>query len=371
MTPTLLPISGEVAWRSRRRYLVTGGAGFVGSHVVKALRRRGDAVVVLDDLSQGHRAAVPPGVRLVVGDVGDRALLDSLLAEGGWTGVVHFAALSLVGESMADPCRYLLANAAAGMALVAACVRHGVPRFVLSSTANIYGAPSAGSEAGPIAEDSPAAPSSPYGDSKWMVERALRWAGEAHGLRSVALRYFNAAGCDSEGALGEDHDPETHLVPLVVDAALGRRSDLVVFGAAHPTQDGTCVRDYVHVDDLARAHLAALDGADTLPDAASVFNVGTETGHSVLEVIAAVARVAGRQVPYRVGPPRAGDPATLVASVAKLRRALGWAPRHTRIEEIVETTLAWRRAHPDGYGDHAPVGTLPQAGSHSTRSDVA
>jgi UDP-glucose 4-epimerase len=229
-------------------------------------------------------------------------------------------------------------------------VRHGVPRFVLSSTANIYGEPSGV----PITEAFPANPSSPYGEGKWMLERALRWAGQAHGLRSVALRYFNAAGCDAEGELGEDHAPETHLLPLVVDAVLGRRPELTVFGDAHATRDGTCVRDYVHVDDLAQAHLQALDAADALPDAASVFNVGSETGHSVLEVIRTVARVAGRPVPYRVGPARAGDPAALVASSARLREALGWQPRYTRLDDIVATTLAWRRAHPDGYGDRWP-----------------
>ena len=328
------------------RYLVTGGAGFVGSHVVRALRARGDSVVVLDDLSQGHRAAVPHDVRLWVGSVADPALLDRVLAEGPWTAVLHFAALSLVGDSMRDPCRYLIANANAGIVLIDACVRHGIGRFVLSSTANIYGEP----RRVPITETAPAAPSSPYGESKWMIERALRWAGTVHGLQSVALRYFNAAGSDPEGALGEDHDPETHLIPLVIDAALGRRPELVVFGTDHPTADGTCVRDYVHVSDLARAHLDAL----AQPAAGlAIYNVGTGQGHSVLEVVQAAERVSGRRVPLRLGPRRAGDPAVLVASSARLRARTGWAPRHAGLEEIVETALAWRRAHPCGYGDRA------------------
>jgi UDP-glucose 4-epimerase len=329
------------------RYLVTGGAGFVGSHVVRALRRRGARVVVLDNLSQGHREAVPEGIELVVGDVGHRPTLEHVLAQGPWTAVLHFAALSLVGESMADPCRYMLANGAAGIGLIDACVRHGVGHFVLSSTANIYGEP----RIVPITEDAPSQPSSPYGESKLMIERALHWAHVAHGLRSVALRYFNAAGSDADGVLGEDHDPETHLIPLAIDAALGRRPPLVVFGDDHPTADGTCIRDYVHVDDLAAAHLAALavlqgGGAG---GGMTVFNVGTQSGASVREVIRAVERVSGCPLPHSVGPRRAGDPASLVASSERLQRLTGWRPRFTRLDEIVETALAWRLRHPGGY----------------------
>jgi UDP-glucose 4-epimerase len=333
---------------SGRRVLVTGGAGFVGSHVARALALRGDAVVVLDDLSQGHRAAVPPGSALVAASLADRGAVDGVLADGPWDAVLHFAALSLVGESMGDPCRYLLANAGQGFALIDACVRHGVRRFVLSSTANLFGDP----DSVPIPESAPLRPSSPYGESKWMLERALRWADQAHGLRFASLRYFNAAGCDPDGHLGEDHDPETHLIPLAVDAALGRRPALTVFGDDYPTADGTAVRDYVHVSDLASAHLLALG---RLEDGSATYNLGNGAGYSVLDVVRAVERVSGLTVPLRMGARRAGDPAVLVASSALIRAELGWTPQHPDLADIVRTAYEWRRAHPHGYGDkHHP-----------------
>ena len=325
------------------RILVTGGAGFVGSHAVRALAGRGDAVVVLDDLSLGHRAAVPQGVSLASINLGDLGAVDRLLADGAWTAVLHFAALSLVGESMADPCRYLIVNAGQGIALIDACVRHGVRRFVLSSTANVYGDP----DTVPIAETASVRPSSPYGESKWMIERALVWAERAHGLRFASLRYFNAAGCDPAGELGEDHDPETHLIPVAIDAALGRRPPLVVFGQDYPTPDGTAVRDYVHVSDLADAHVLALD---RLEQGSMVYNLGTGAGHSVLDVLAAVERVSGRPVPFAYGPRRAGDPAVLVAGTEAIRRDLGWVPRFTVLDDIVRTAWTWRVAHPQGFG---------------------
>ena len=327
------------------RYLVTGGAGYVGSHAVLALRARGVQVVVLDNLRQGHREAVPAGVELITGEVGDAGLLDRVLG-GGVDAVLHFAALSLVGESMRDPMLYLRANAAAGMVLIEACLRHKVSRFVLSSTANLF----AGGDA-PLDEDAPIDPGSPYGESKWMLERALRWAGRAHGLRSVALRYFNAAGADPEGRLGEDHDPETHLVPLAIDAALGRRPELAIFGTDYPTPDGTCIRDYVHVSDLAEAHVLALDRLAAAPDGAALtYNLGTGSGHSVRAVIAAVGRVAGRPVPAREAARRPCDPPILVASAARFMKEAGWRPRFADLDTIVATAHAWRVAHPDGYG---------------------
>ena len=325
------------------RYLVTGGAGYVGSHVVRALVDRGDAVVVLDNLRQGHPAAVPDGVPLIEADLADAPRVEAVLADGPWDGVLHFAALSLVGESMREPMRYLLDNAAVGMRLVDACIRHGVPRFVLSSTANLFGEP----EEVPIAEDAPLRPSSPYGESKLMIEQALRWADKLHGLRSASLRYFNAAGADPDGRLGEDHDPETHLIPLVIDAALGRRPELAVFGDDYPTPDGTCIRDYVHVTDLADAHLRALAQLD---GRSVTYNLGNGQGHSVLEVIRAVERVLGRRVPYRVEGRRAGDPAVLVAASGLIQGEAGWAPRFGDLDEIVRTAAAWRVAHPRGYG---------------------
>ncbi|MBV9655839.1 MAG: UDP-glucose 4-epimerase GalE [Acetobacteraceae bacterium] len=329
----------------RRRVLVTGGAGYVGSHVVLALAARGDHVVVLDDLRQGHRAAVPPQAEFVQASAGDREALDRVLgAHDGWHAVLHFAALSLVGESMREPYRYLGENAGDGFALIDACVRHGVPRFVLSSTAALFGLP----KTIPITEDAPVDPGSPYGESKWMIERALLWADRLHGLRSACLRYFNAAGADPGGRIGEDHAPETHLIPLVIDAALGRRPTLDVFGDDYPTPDGTCVRDYVHVSDLAEAHLLALDQLGTR---SVVYNLGNGRGYSVREVIAAVEAVTGRSVPYRVVARRAGDPAVLVASSERIRAETGWTPRFSDLQDMVRTAWLWREANPHGFGD--------------------
>ncbi len=311
---------------------------------------------MLDDLSQGHRAAVPPGAELISASLADRTTVDRVLADGPWHAVLHFAALSLVGESMKDPCRYLLANAGQGVALIDACVRHGVRRFVLSSTANLFGEP----DQVPIPETAPIRPSSPYGESKWMLERALAWAERAHGLRYASLRYFNAAGCDPEGELGEDHDPETHLIPLAIDAALGRRPPLTVFGSDYPTADGTAVRDYVHVSDLAEAHLLALA---RLEQGSATYNLGNGAGYSVLDVVRAVERVSGRAVPRAMGARRAGDPAVLVASSELIRAELGWAPRFAALDDIVRTAYAWRLKHPSGYGDRASDVTLAAAAS--------
>lgn len=326
-----------------QRFLVTGGAGYVGSHLVAALLDRGDAVTVIDNLRTGHRAAVPRGAELVVADLSDSGAIEPVLERGTWDAVFHFASLSQVGESMRMPMRYLLDNAANGIRLIDACVRNGVPKFVLSSTAALFNLDGAG----PIPEDAPIDPQSAYGDSKWMIERALRWAGQVHGLRSACLRYFNAAGADPKGRLGEDHRPESHLIPLVIDAALGRRGALDVFGDDYPTTDGTCIRDYVHVSDLATAHLLAVDALD---DGPVVWNLGNGAGHSVREVIASVERVSGLKVPYRVVERRAGDAAVLVASSARAQAA-GWRPVLGDLDEIVRTAFAWRKSHPNGYGD--------------------
>ena len=327
-----------------QRFLVTGGAGYVGSHLVLALAERGHDVTVFDNLRQGHRAAIPAGVRLIEADLADAAAVDAVLADGPWHAVFHFAALSLVGESMREPFRYLLDNATNGIRLIDACARHGVRRFVLSSTANLFGMP----ETIPIAEDAAIDPGSPYGESKRMIERALVWADRVHGLRSACLRYFNAAGADPGGRLGEDHDPETHLIPLAIDAALGRRAELQVFGTDYPTPDGTCIRDYIHVSDLAEAHLAVLP---LLDHASRTYNLGNGQGASVRAVIAAVAEVTGRAVPHRIADRRPGDPAVLVASSARLRAETGWTPRFPDLHDIVRTAAAWRAAHPEGYGD--------------------
>ena len=325
------------------RFLVTGGAGYVGSHLVLALLDRGDEVVVYDNLRQGHAGAVPPGTRLITAELADMAALDAVLADGPWDAVFHFAALSLVGESMQRPFHYLAENAGLGIGLIEACVRHGVTKFVLSSTANLFGNP----QRIPIDEDERIEPGSPYGESKLMLERALFWAGQIHGLRSACLRYFNAAGADPQGRLGEDHNPETHLIPLVIDAALGRRPEIAVFGQDYPTPDGTCVRDYIHVADLADAHMRALG---RLNETSVTYNLGNGAGHSVKEVIRTVEQVSGLMVPTRIAGRRAGDPAVLVAGSGRLRSDTGWIPRYAELPVIVEHALKWRDAHPEGYG---------------------
>jgi UDP-glucose 4-epimerase len=327
-----------------RRILVTGGAGYIGSHLVALLVAQGAHVVVLDNLSTGHRAAVSNGAQLVVADLADDAALDSVLANGPWDAVFHFASLIEVGASMREPYRYLLSNAMLGTKLIAACVRHGIRRFVLSSTAAVYGTP----VSAPIDEDTSIDPGSPYGESKRMLERTLYWAERIHGLNSAVLRYFNAAGADPAGLLGEDHDPETHLIPLAIDSLLERRPPLQVFGMDYPTRDGTCIRDYVHVTDLAEAHLLALDH---IQHGIVTWNLGTETGHSVLEVLKAVEQVAGRPVPHELAARRPGDPPVLVASSKRIRTETDWQPRHTALEEIVRTAYQWRITHPRGYGD--------------------
>ncbi|MBR0645086.1 UDP-glucose 4-epimerase GalE [Plastoroseomonas hellenica] len=325
------------------RYLVTGGAGYVGSHIVLALVGRGAEVVVLDDLSQGHRAAVPADVALIEASLSNRAQVAEAFAGAPFDAVLHFAARSLVGESMANPLPHIGANLGNALILAEEAIRAGCLRFVLSSTANLFGEP----ERIPIDEDCSIAPGSPYGESKLMIERALDWAHRIHGLRFAALRYFNAAGADPEGRLGEDHTPETHLIPLAIDAVLGLRPPLTVFGDDYPTPDGTCIRDYVHVTDLADAHLRVLDRLGEVPRL--TYNIGSGSGHSVKAVLDSVARVAGRPVPHAVGPRRGGDPAVLVAASDRLRRDTGWAPRFGDLDAMVQTAFAWRQAHPRGY----------------------
>jgi UDP-glucose 4-epimerase len=287
---------------------------------------------------------VPAGATLVVADLADRAAVGEVFAGPRFDAVLHFAALSLVGESMREPLRYCAENAGNSLWLAEAAVKAGCRKFVLSSTAALFGEP----DRVPIDEDAAIVPGSAYGESKLMVERGLFWADKVHGLRSAALRYFNAAGADPGGRLGEDHHPETHLIPLTIDAALGRRPPLTVFGEDYPTPDGTCIRDYVHVTDLADAHLRVLD---VLEHGSCRYNLGNGLGASVKQVIEAVERVGGRKVPYSVGPRRPGDPPALVASSEKLRRETGWSPRFAALDVIVETAWAWRERHPQGYGD--------------------
>ena len=325
-----------------KKYIVTGGAGFVGSHLVALLVETGAKVVVLDNFRQGHLAAIPPGVRVVDADLADAQAIDDLLGEGGWDAVFHFASLALVGESMHQPFRYLRDNVGNGIRLIEACVRHKMPRFILSSTSNLF----SNAKIIPIPNDAEIEPCSPYGESKWMIERVLHWAGHLYGMRYACLRYFNAAGADPSGRLGEDHDPETHIIPLTIDAALGRCPPLKVFGNDYPTPDGTCIRDYIHVCDLATAHLRALE----LLDHGSVtYNLGNGKGYSVLEVIQTVEAVSGLKVPHSFAPRRPGDPPILVASSDAFRAATGWAPKFGRLEDMVRTSYEWRVKHPFGY----------------------
>jgi UDP-glucose-4-epimerase GalE len=325
-----------------RAVLVTGGAGYIGSHAAKALSRAGYRVVVFDNLSAGHRAAVRYGP-LVEGDVGDVAAVREALRRHGIFAVMHFAALLDVGESVREPDRYYRNNVVGALGVLEAMTAESVGYFVLSSTCATYGEP----RETPIVETHPQAPINSYGETKLAIERALPHFERAHGLRWTTLRYFNAAGADPDGDLGEDHAPEIHLIPRAIDAA-ARGGCLQVFGDDYPTPDGTCLRDYVHVSDLADAHVRALE---TMVETrrSDAYNLGTGRPHSVREVIAAVERVIGRRVPSAVGPRRAGDPATLYAAPDKARRELGWTPRFAELETIVNTAWAWRRAHPDGY----------------------
>ena len=324
------------------RYLVSGGAGYVGSHVVLALLDAGHEVVVVDNLSTGHREAVAPGAIFIQADLAERNRLAEIFAAWKFDAVFHLAALSLVGESVQQPLRYCRENLSNSANLAEAAVRAGCLRFVLSSTAAIFGVP----ETTPIPEDAPTTPVNPYGLSKLMMEQALGWAEGAHGLRSASLRYFNAAGADPRGRAGEDHEPETHLIPRAILATLGRLPPLHVFGTDYDTPDGTAVRDYVHVADLAAAHIAVLP---RLERGSVRYNIGNGAGHSVREVMAAVERVSGRRVPHENGPRRAGDPPALVASSALIRAETGWKPQHASLDEIVRTAWNWHAANPQGY----------------------
>jgi UDP-glucose 4-epimerase len=325
------------------RYLVSGGAGYVGSHIVLALLDAGHEPVILDDLSTGHRGSVPEGVEFVQASLAEPKRLAEVFAAWKFDAVFHLAALSLVGDSMKEPLRYCRDNLANSVNLAEAAVNSGCLKFVLSSTAAVFGNPTEV----PITEAAPTLPVNPYGLSKLMMEQVLAWAEGAHGLRSAALRYFNAAGADPRGRAGEDHDPETHLIPRAILATLGRLPPLHVFGTDYDTPDGTAVRDYVHVMDLASAHLAVLPRLDR----GSVrFNLGNGAGHSVREVLAAVERVSGHPVPHVNGPRRAGDPPALVASSALMQAETGWKPSYPELDEIVRTAWEWHVSHPEGYG---------------------
>jgi UDP-arabinose 4-epimerase len=315
--------------------LVTGGAGYIGSHACKALARAGYVPVTYDNLSRGHRHAVRWGP-LVEGDVADRAAVVAAIKKHGVTSVMHFAAFAYVGESGTDPALYYRNNVVGTLALLDAMREGGVDRIVFSSTCATYGLP----DAVPIAETTAQRPVNSYGETKLTIERALHWYGEAYGLRSVALRYFNAAGCDREGEIGEEHEPETHLIPLVLRAALGSGPPASIFGTDYPTPDGTAIRDYIHVEDLASAHVRAIDHL-VRGGANATLNLATGRGYSVREIVAAVAKAVGHDVPQREAPRRAGDPPALIADPSLAREVLGWQAACSDLDTIIATALAW------------------------------
>lgn len=323
--------------------LVTGGAGYIGSVVVERALARGHRIVVLDNLQEGHAAAVPSECRLVQADYGDRAALDRVFREEAIEAVVHLAAETTVATSVSDPAIYFQNNTVNGLALLEAMRQFGVMRLVFSSTAATYGEP----VTTPMTEGHPQQPINAYGESKLMFERCIAWYHRAYGLKSASFRYFNAAGATE--MRGEAHRHESHLIPLVLDVAAGDRPSVNIYGSDYPTRDGTCVRDYVHVSDIADAHLLALDGLDRL--GLDWFNIGTGTGHTVAEVVSAVERVTGHPVQAVRCDRRPGDPATLVASSDRIHEVLGWTPRYADLDEIIATAWRWRQRHPGGYGD--------------------
>jgi UDP-glucose-4-epimerase GalE len=317
------------------RVLVTGGAGYIGSQTAKALVQAGHETVVLDDLSTGHRAAAKWGP-FIEGDLGNKEMLNKVFKDYRIEAVLHFAASLLVGESMMNPQKYFWNNVVGTLVLLDMMKAHGVKHIVFSSSAATYGNP----EKVPITEDHPKRPVNPYGESKLSMERAIHWYGVAYGLGGVALRYFNAAGADLEGELGEEHDPETHLVPLVVQAALGKRPAVEIYGTDYPTPDGTAIRDFIHVTDLADAHVRALDYLVAGGESTEL-NLGTGQGHSVREVVTSVGKLSNGQVPFRDGPRRAGDPAVLVADPTKAQQLLGWHPQHSDLDTIIQSAWKW------------------------------
>ncbi len=324
--------------------LVAGGAGYIGSHMTALLVERGYEVVVADNLRTGHYQAVK-GAKLRVGDLRDGAFLNQLFTETQIDGVINFAAYSLVGESVTDPLKYYGNNVAGSQSMLTAMKDHGVNKIVFSSTAATYGEP----EKQPIEETDRTDPTNPYGATKLAIEGMLKWCDRAYGIRYAALRYFNAAGSDPDADIGEDHDPESHLIPLVMQTALGQRDHLGIYGGDYPTADGTCVRDYIHVRDLAEAHLLALEYLERGGES-GVFNLGSGDGYSVKEILDAARRITGKAIPAVVEPRRAGDPSVLIASNKKAEAVLGWTPKRG-LDEIIADAWTWHSGHPHGYGD--------------------
>ncbi|SDZ11959.1 UDP-glucose 4-epimerase [Evansella caseinilytica] len=324
--------------------LVCGGAGYIGSHGVADLLERGEQVVVVDNLQTGHKDAVLERAKLYVGDLRDEVVLDRVFQENAIEAVVHFAADSLVGVSMEDPLQYYDNNVYGALCLLKKMKEYDVKRIVFSSTAATYGEP----KTVPIEETNETKPTNPYGETKLAIEKMLKWCERAYGIKHVVLRYFNVAGAHPVHDIGEDHQPETHLIPIVIQAALGQRESIKVFGDDYPTADGTCIRDYIHVSDLIQAHLLALDYLKNGGES-DVFNLGNGSGFSVRQVIETVEKVTGEAIPQETAPRRAGDPAVLIASSVKAAKVLGWTPEYTRLEDIVASAWKWHQKHPDGY----------------------
>ena len=323
--------------------LVAGGAGYIGSHMVALLAEKGIDTVVVDNLCTGHEQAVKVARKTYIGDLRDTAFLNQVFSENEIDGVINFAAFSLVGESVSDPLKYYGNNVAGSHAMLTAMRDHGVKRIVFSSSAATYGEP----EKQPIEETDRTDPTNPYGATKLAIEGMLKWCDKAYGIRYAALRYFNAAGANADASIGEDHSPESHLIPLVMKTALGQRSHIGIFGDDYPTADGTCVRDYIHVRDLAEAHLLALEYLEK-NDESGIFNLGSGDGYSVKEIIETARRITGKEIPAKIEPRRAGDPSVLIASNKKAAAVLGWTPKRG-LDEIIADAWAWHSSHPGGY----------------------
>lgn len=326
--------------------LVLGGAGYIGSHAVDRLLTKGYDVAVYDNLVTGHRGAVNPKARFYYGDVRNTEQLEQVFTAEDITSVVHFAAFSIVPESMKDPLKYFDNNTAGLVTLLEVMNRHNVKQIVFSSTAATYGEP----KSIPVKESDPQVPTNPYGESKLAMEKIMHWADVAYGIKFVALRYFNVAGAKADGSIGEDHHPETHLIPIILQVAAGERDELKIFGADYPTPDGTNVRDYVHVVDLADAHILALEYLAKGNDS-NAFNLGSATGFSNKEILEAARAATGKPIPAQMAPRRPGDPATLVAASQRARDILGWHPQYDDVTEIIRTAWNWKQTHPQGYGE--------------------
>ena len=326
--------------------LVCGGAGYIGSHAVHQLVAKGEEVVIVDNLQTGHRKAINPAAKFYEGDIRNYDVLAKIFTENKIEAVIHFAANSLVGESVQNPLKYFNNNVYGMQVLLESMVKFGVDKIVFSSTAATYGEP----EKVPIEENDKTEPTNPYGESKLIMERMMKWVSRANGVRFVSLRYFNAAGALEDGSIGEDHNPETHLIPLILQVPLGKRDHITVFGDDYPTPDGTCLRDYIHVIDLADAHILALnylrEGGES-----NIFNLGNGQGFSVKEMIVAAEKVTGQSIKTEMGARRAGDPAQLIASSEKARKVLKWNPQFANVEKVIETAWTWHKNHPNGYED--------------------